>query len=62
MMSTQESNILLHILRNPSGWSDETVRDARTKAANELERLWRLEKSVQFATSELEAIVNREKK
>ena len=44
----QERDTLIHILRNPSGWSEDTVRDARQKAAEELERLWLME---QGATS-----------
>lgn len=48
-----ERNALLHILRNPAGWSEETVRDARQKAAAELERLWRVEASAQTIAGEL---------
>ena len=44
----KERDTLIHILRNPSGWSEDTVRDARQKAAEELERLWLME---QGATS-----------
>ena len=32
-------NNLLEILRNPQGWNDHVVRDARVKAADEIERL-----------------------
>ena len=44
----KERDTLIHILRNPSGWSEDTIRDARQKAAAELERLWLME---QGATS-----------
>lgn len=39
----KERDTLIHILRNPSGWSEDTIRDARQKAAAELERLWQME-------------------
>ena len=39
----KERDTLIHILRNPSGWSEDTIRDARQKAAAELERLWLME-------------------
>lgn len=48
-----DRSALLHILRNPAGWNEETVRDARQKAAAELERLWRVEASAQYIASEL---------
>lgn len=44
----KDRDMLLHVLRNPSGWSEDTIRDARQKAADELERLWMME---QGATS-----------
>jgi hypothetical protein len=40
-MERNDRDTLLHLLRNPWGWSDDTVREARLKAADELERLWR---------------------
>jgi hypothetical protein len=48
---------LLHILRNPSGWGEEAVRETRLKAAKELERLWRLESETLAATHQLNHIV-----
>lgn len=30
---------VLHVLRNPHGWNDHVVRDARLAAADEIERL-----------------------
>lgn len=55
MRRTDESDrsVMLHILRNPAGWSEETVRDVREKAAAELERLWRKEHQVMGLVSEL---------
>ena len=32
---------MLHVLRNPHGWCDEAVREARIAAANEIEALRR---------------------
>jgi hypothetical protein len=49
----KDRNTLLHILRNPYGWSDETVRDVRKKAADELERLWSFEKHVSELSNSL---------
>lgn len=42
----EDQDTLLHLLRNPDGWSDEVIRDARQKAANELERLWKQERTM----------------
>lgn len=30
---------VLHVIRNPVGWSNDAVREARLAAANEIERL-----------------------
>ncbi len=49
----EDNFALLHILRNPHGWSDESVRDARNRAATELERLWALERKVKMLANEL---------
>lgn len=38
-----DRSTLLHLLRDSFGWGDETVREARHMAADELERLWRNE-------------------
>ena len=39
----KDRDTLLHILRNPHGWSEEVMREIRLKASDELERLWNLE-------------------
>ena len=33
---------LLHVLRNPYGWNDHIIAEARLKAADDIERLFRL--------------------
>lgn len=33
-------DFMLHVLRNPHGWSEDTVRAVRLLAADELEALW----------------------
>lgn len=48
---------MLHLLRNPHGWSEETIRDARIKAAAELERLWSVTERMQLAAKELNEII-----
>ena len=45
-MEEADKDTLLHLLRNQYGWSDEVIRDARQKAANELERLWKQERTM----------------
>lgn len=42
-MEQLDRETLLHLLRNPWGWPNDTMREARTKAADELERLWQAE-------------------
>ena len=37
----EEIHFVLHVIRNPHGWSDENVRDARMKAADIIEWLQR---------------------
>jgi len=49
----EDNFAMLHILRNPYGWSDEAVREVRNKAASELERLWALERKVKLVADEL---------
>lgn len=44
---------LLHLLRNPHGWSEDAIRDARLRAAKELERLWMMERSAKMALGDL---------
>lgn len=53
MVGKDDRKVLLHLLRNPAGWAEEVLRDARLKAADELERLWRVESGVQLAAAEL---------
>jgi hypothetical protein len=31
----------IHICRNPYGWNDEELREARLKVCDEVERLWK---------------------
>lgn len=45
-MSEEDKQALLHVLRNPYNWSQDTVRDVRNQAADELQRLWNLESEV----------------
>jgi len=49
IQKNKERNFLLHILRNPYGWGDDTVREIRKKSAEELERLWDFEEKVSCA-------------
>ena len=56
-MTLKDQNFLLHLLRNPSGWSDEVVREARLKAAAELERLWHMEYGVKATSEELHQVI-----
>ena len=35
--SKQDIHFVLHVLRNPCGWSESNVRDARLKAADIIE-------------------------
>lgn len=55
-MLDAEQKALLHLLRNPHGWGEETIREARLKAAKELERLWRNEG---YVLSELKGLVSK---
>lgn len=59
-ITKEQRDSVLHILRNPYGWSDDAVRDVRQRSASELERLWRLEKHVQQLTSDLLDAVGKE--
>lgn len=61
MISINNQDALLHILRNPHGWSDEAVRDVRQKAADELERLWRLEQGLRHFHADLSAMIGERK-
>jgi len=53
----KERSMLLHLLRNPSGWSKDTLRDASQKAANELERLWLMESEASRIASALTEVL-----
>lgn len=57
MMEQIERKTLLHLLRNPWGWSEDTVREARLKAADELERLWRTESAALELHKEMAAVL-----
>lgn len=59
-MKRTERNTLLHLLRNPFGWSTEVVREARLKAADELERLWRLEANAVELAKEFVALTSNQ--
>ncbi len=48
-----DRDVLLHLLRNPHGWSEEAVREARIKAADELERLWRFERNTLMLANQI---------
>jgi hypothetical protein len=48
---------LLHLLRNPHGWSEDAIRDARLRAAKELERLWFVERQMKVVVSDLIPLV-----
>lgn len=50
-MEETDREFLLHVLRNPSGWNDEVIRGVRVQAADELERLWAIERASKFALS-----------
>lgn len=56
-MEQIERKTLLHLLRNPWGWSEDTVREARLKAADELERLWRTESAALELHKEMAAVL-----
>ena len=45
-------NFMLHVLRNPFGWSDDVVREMRLKAADELERLYYVESAAKQAAED----------
>ena len=49
----KQKNFMLHVLRNPHGWSEEVIREMRLKAADELERLYALEARVNRFVNEL---------
>ena len=56
-METADRKTVLHLLRNPWGWSEDVVREARLKAADELERLWRLESNTAALAKEFSELV-----
>ena len=51
--SPSNRDFVLHILRNPDGYSDETIREMRLKVCDELERLWRLEGTTRYLAAHL---------
>lgn len=50
-----DKNIMLSYLRNPYGIDEHELRVARLQAANELERLYKLEKQIKNLVDKLEA-------
>lgn len=60
-MNTKDQDFLLHLLRNPHGWGEEAVREARLKAADELSRLWKNERCAASAVGELSSLFNTQK-
>ena len=56
-ITVEQRQSVLHILRNPYGWSEDAVRDVRQRSASECERLWRLERHVQQIAGDLIGIV-----
>ena len=60
-MNQESKDVLLHILRNPDGWGEETVRDVRQQAAAELERLWRMEAHARMLNSQMRNVLAKEK-
>lgn len=52
-ITLEQRDAVLHILRNPHGWSEDAVLDVRRRCAAELERLWRLERAVQRIAGDL---------
>lgn len=56
-ITKEQRDSVLHILRNPYGWSEEAQRDVRQRSASELERLWRLERQVQQIAGDLLDVV-----
>jgi len=58
-MLNSDDAALLHILKNPNGWSEETKRDAMNRAAKELERLIRFESEARSMAREIATIRER---
>lgn len=52
-------NYMLHILRNPYGWGEEVVREVRLKAADELERLYRVESAAMDAAHDFKMATSK---
>lgn len=52
-ITEEQRHSVLHILRNPHGWSEDAVRDVRQRSASELERLWRIERNVKRLAGDL---------
>ena len=51
----KQHQYILHILRNPCGWSEDVVREVRLMAADELERLYQVELAARQAAEEFQA-------
>jgi hypothetical protein len=52
-MISAEHTVMQEILRNPQAYGEETVREMRHKACEELARLWRMESRVRRVVEEL---------
>jgi len=51
---TMDKNIMLSYLRNPYGIDELELRTARLQAADELERLYRIEKGLKEIVAKIE--------
>jgi len=50
---TRDKNIMLSYLRNPYGIDEHELRTARLQAADELERLYKIEKGLKDIVSKI---------
>lgn len=53
-----DKKIMLHHLRNPYGVDDIEMREARLRAADELERLYEIEKKIKDSLESLQIFKN----
>jgi len=53
IIDNKQKQLMFHVLRNPWGWSEEVVHEMRLKAADELERLYKVENVVEDIVSRL---------
>lgn len=59
MVDAKTRNFMMHVLRNPSGWSDEVIREMRLKACTELDRLWNMEVSIACFIDDMKDRLNK---